>query len=220
MKKIWIMLLGAGLVTIGACTRTETADETAETTTETTTTTTTETVGNMDNDSMYRQRADRYASQLSTDLNLDTTQQRKASTTYYNRTRRYGDLETRYSTDTTGMYQERTTIDRETDAELRSYLTPEQWTQYETNRMNYADTEFKMKTDDMKMKVEGDESKFKSGDTKMKTEGDETKMESGDTKMKTDGDESKYKSGDTKVKSETGESKYKSGDTKIKVETK
>ena len=226
-----MVLACAGTMTFGACTtdnRTAEGDTTDTTTTTTTTETTTETTGTgtADNDAMYREQARTSSQRMATDLRLDTAQQRRLETTYYNRTRRYGDLGTRYSSDTTGMYSERMTIDRETDAELKTYLKPDQYTTYESRRREFfpadfpAGSEVKVKTDDTKMKMEGDESKYKSGDTKMKTEAGESKYQSGDTKVKTEGNESKYKSGDTKVKSEEGEYKYKSGDTKVKVEKK
>ncbi|MDX5345786.1 MAG: hypothetical protein LPK19_00950 [Hymenobacteraceae bacterium] len=200
MKKHWILLAFAGTFMFAACTEdrgttTEVKDSdegenpSLNPTADNTTTYTMDTAAAMDNQSdmeaMYRDRASRISGQMATDLSLDTATRSRVNTIYYNRSLRLGGLDKQYSADTTGRAVQMRTIQTETDQQLKSTLTPDQYKKYESRRMQY------------------DEMKYKNGDTKIKMEGDEAKYKNGDTKMKMEGDETKYKSGDTKIKTET-----------------
>lgn len=93
----------------------------------------------MNNESMYRDRASRTSTQLGTDLQLDDEKQTQAEEIYFDRAQRRADLQQRYSTDTTGMASEMRNIDTETDRQFRDILTDDQYRTYEEGRENYAD---------------------------------------------------------------------------------
>jgi hypothetical protein len=226
MKKLCTLLL-IGSVTLAACNR------------ETKTTEHTETTkvveeqaaaGQGDYEAEYRDRANRMASRLATDLQFDTATQSRVEGVYLNRSRRLAEIEGRYNiqgtnrsgglaadVDTTGMYGEIHSIDVETDNELRNILSPQQFKTYETNRATYY-------SDDVnrEVQVDGEEIKVKTGDIKVKAEPGKSKVETSTYESKVEGDESKYKSktSNTKIKSEPGKTKYETEDAKIKIKEK
>jgi hypothetical protein len=220
MKRLCIMLF-VGSFALAACNRETKTTETTETTTMTGENAA---AGEADYQAEYRDRANRMASQMSTDMQLDTTAQSQVEDVYYDRSRRVAEIHNRYNfkgnnqsgglaADTTGMYGEIHAIDVETDNKLRDILSPIQYKTYETKRSTYFSDGI-----EREVKVDGDEITVKTGDIKVKAEPGESKVETSKYESKIDGDERKYKSKDTKIKSEPGESKYKSGDTKIKKE--
>ena len=222
MKRLCIMLF-VGSFALAACNR---ETKTTETTETTTITDENAAAGQADYEAEHRDRANRMASQMSTDMQLDTSTESQVEEVYYDRSRRVAEIHNRYNfkgnnqsgglaagTDTTGMYGEIHAIDVETDNKLRDILSPIQYKTYETKRTTYFSDGI-----EREVKVDGDEIKVETGDIKVKAEPGESKVETSTYESKIDGDERKYKSKDTKIKSEPGESKYKSGDTKIKQE--
>lgn len=135
--KILSLLVAASLAT-AACQQ--------EKTTETTTTTTTPTEGDTavvisDNDVTARDEARRLAARVAEDLKLtDTVVVTRIEKTYYTRGRTLGELETRYSTDTTGRYLAMRETNDRADEEVRTTLNnPEYYNTYSANRANYGD---------------------------------------------------------------------------------
>lgn len=237
MKK-FLMVLFLGSATLAACNReTKTTDQTK-------TTSVTEDqarAGASDPDDQYRNRANRMASQMATDMQFDTATQSQVEDVYYDRSRQLGEIHSRYNmtgtnqsgglaadVDTAAMFGEIEALDLKTDNALRDILSPLQYKTYETNRsIYYADEmhrdmkrdgeEIKVKTGDIKVKAKPGESKVETSTYESKIEGDETKYKSGDTKIKSEPGKIKYESGDTKIKQELGKTKYKTDDSKVKV---
>ncbi|MGV3504562.1 MAG: hypothetical protein ACO1O1_12715 [Adhaeribacter sp.] len=221
MKKI-NMLIFLGAISLSACsTETKTTDHTDTTTVSDNQAS----AGQADYEAEARDRANRMATRMATDLKFDPATQSKVEGVYYNRNRRVAEIEGRYNmtgtnvsgglsaeVDTTGMYNEIKAIDVETETELRNILSPDQYKSYETNRSVYF-------TDDVNREVEtdGDEIKVKSGDIKVKAEPGESKVETSTYESKIDGEESKFKTKDTKIKSEPGKTKYENENVKIKI---
>lgn len=224
MKKI-NMLIFLGAVSLSAC---STETKKTEHTEETTVSSNQEAAGQADYEAEARDRANRMATRMATDLQFDPATQTKVEGVYYNRNRRVAEIESRYNltgtnqsgglaadVDTTALYREIKAIDVETDTELRNILSPEQYKSYESNRSVYF-------TDDVNREVEtdGEEIKVKTGDIKVKAEPGESKVETSTYESKIDGDESKFKSKDTKIKTEPGKTKYENEDVKIKIKEK
>jgi hypothetical protein len=221
MKKLSMLLL-LGSLALAACNR---ETKTAEHTETTTVTEGQAQAGEADYEAEYRDRANRMADRMATDLQIDTATQSQVEGVYFNRSRRLAEIQSRYNmtgtnqsgglADTTGMYGEIRAIDLETDNALRDLLSPQQYKSYETNRSTYY-------SDDIArdVQVDGEEIKVKTGDIKVKAGPGESKVETSTYESKIEGDESKYKSKEdnTKIKSEPGKTKYESGDTKIKNE--
>jgi hypothetical protein len=225
------MLLFMGALSLAACNRETDKKE------DTDTTTVAESqvqAGEADYEAEYRNRASRMGTRMASDLKFDTATQSQVESVYYNRSRRLAELQNRYhlqgnnqsggqaaGADTTGMYQEMHNIDLDTDKELGTILSPEQFKIYQTNRSSYYDGE--TSTGDATprdVQVEGEEIKVKTGDIKVKAEPGKSKVETSTYESKIDGDETKFKSKDTKIKTEPGKTKYESGDTKIKIKEK
>ncbi len=179
-----------------------------------------------DPEAMYRMRSRRIADKVYTDMKMtDTTMRSKFATTYYNRSKRYGELRTKYQADTMGQYQAMRQAEMETDKEMQTVLTdPKMYKEYETHRMDYSEDKY---MDDASMNgggsgsMSGDEMNggSMSGD-KMSGGSDAEmaagKMEDGDkAKVKIkgeDGSKLKMKNGDVKVKDANGEKTKINGD--------
>lgn len=219
------MLIFLGAISLAAC-----STETKKTahTEETTVTDNQASAGQADYEAEARDRANRMATRMATDLQFDPSTQTKVEGVYYNRNRRVAEIHSRYhmtgtnqsgglaaDADTTGLYSEIKAIDVETDNELRNILSPEQYKSYETNRSVYF-------SDDVTrdVEVDGEEIKVKSGDIKVKAGPGESKVETSTYESKVEGDESKFKTKDTKIKSEPGKTKYENEDVKIKIKEK
>jgi hypothetical protein len=101
-----------------------------------------------------------------------------------NRIDRDGGTMTDTRTSSVDMNAEREIIIADTERELRSVLTPEQYGMYERNKANYDEMKYKNDATDTKLKVDGDETKYKSGDTKIKRDGDEMKIKTENEKIK------------------------------------
>ncbi|WP_400193201.1 T-complex 10 C-terminal domain-containing protein [Hymenobacter sp. B81] len=88
---------------------------------------------------VYQDEANRTADMVATDLSLtDTTQTRRLRTVYYTRARRVGELESQYTTDTTGRYAAIRQVDADTDREVRTVINDDtRYRTYETNRARY-----------------------------------------------------------------------------------
>ncbi|UPL48742.1 T-complex 10 C-terminal domain-containing protein [Hymenobacter sublimis] len=87
----------------------------------------------------YRTEADRLADRIAQDLRLtDTVVVTRVEKTYYTRGRRLNEVNTRYTTDTTGRYAALRQVNDDTDREVRTYITdPAQYRTYQENRNSY-----------------------------------------------------------------------------------
>jgi len=209
MKKMIMLLSCAAALTMASCSqenKTDTADTTTTTTTDATATAST------DNDAMYHSRAQRIAQRMATDMKItDTAVVSRIENTYYNRSRRLGELKTRYASDTTGMAADMRGVSTDTDTEFKGIFTePSQYSAYESSRATYDESNYM--DDDMS----GDNSATASGvaidnstpmkvkdeagnKLKVKKDGDVKIKDSEDNKLKMDGDD-----GTIKVKPEDG----------------
>lgn len=90
-------------------------------------------------DEAYKSRSERIANKYATDMRItDPAMGEKISTAYYNRSKRYGDVKTRYASDTTGMGAAMRDYSTATDAEFKGICTePAQYKSYESSRTNY-----------------------------------------------------------------------------------
>ena len=129
------LLAAASLATV-ACSQEKTVE---------TTTTTTATDPNMAvvlPDTMAaHDEARRLAARVAEDLKLtDTVVVTRIEKTYYTRGRRLGELQTRYSTDTTGRYLAVRQANDQADAEVRTSLNnPAYYNTYSANRASYGE---------------------------------------------------------------------------------
>lgn len=87
----------------------------------------------------YRTEADRLASRIAEDLKLtDTVVVTRIEKTYYTRGRRLNEINTSYSSDTTGRYAAMRSVNDETDRSVKTIVTnPEQYRTYAANRSAY-----------------------------------------------------------------------------------
>ena len=85
--------------------------------------------------------ARRMAARVADDLKLtDTVVVTRIEKTYYTRGRRLGELQTRYSTDTTGRYMAVRQANDQADAEVRTSLNnPAYYNTYSANRASYGE---------------------------------------------------------------------------------
>ncbi|WP_019946565.1 T-complex 10 C-terminal domain-containing protein [Hymenobacter aerophilus] len=91
------------------------------------------------NDNMdYRADADRTVTQIADDLDLDDTS--TVSTIgrgYYDRGRRFAEVNNQYKTDTTGFYAAQRSVNDETDNTVKGVVTEDQYNTYTSNRGTY-----------------------------------------------------------------------------------
>jgi hypothetical protein len=89
----------------------------------------------------YHTDARRLAERVTADLNVNQPDvAARIERTYYNRNRRIGELETRYSTDTTGRYTAYREVNDEADNEIRTTLNnPTAYETYTSRRSEYGD---------------------------------------------------------------------------------
>lgn len=137
MKNSLLLLAGAAALSLASCSS-NTSTETATTTTPTDgamTTTTTKTVS----DETYHSRGNRMADKFATDMKIsDEGTREKLRTAYYNRSKRYDDMMSKYQSDTTGMGAARRQYYTDTDSEFKTILSsPDQYNSYQSSRSNY-----------------------------------------------------------------------------------
>ncbi|RTQ50817.1 hypothetical protein EJV47_09355 [Hymenobacter gummosus] len=215
MKKYLMLLSCAGVLTMVSCSQ----DKSADTATTDTTTTTTDATGSAAmggySDADYNSRADRISSDMATRMKLDEATRAKVRTAYYNRSKRLGELHSKYTTDTTGMAAEMRSVYSDTDTEMKSIFTdPAQYSTYESARGEYMEDRY-MSTDGAmsdgsSMSTDGSMSSDMNGTstgstgTSMGADTDPAKVKvqrDGDVKIKdTDGSKTKIDADDATVK--------------------
>ncbi len=128
-------LLAAATLATAACSQEKTTEVVA-----TTPVTDSNTAVVTEDDVMARDEARRLAARVAEDLKLtDTVVVTRIEKTYYTRGRTLGELETRYSTDTTGRYTAMRETNDRADEEVRTTLNnPDYYNTYSANRANYG----------------------------------------------------------------------------------
>ena len=129
------LLAAASMATV-ACSQ----EKKVETTTTTTATDPNTTVVTPDTMAAHDE-ARRLAARVAEDLKLtDTVVVTRIEKTYYTRGRRLGELQTRYSTDTTGRYMAVRQANDQADSEVRTTLNnPAYYNTYSANRASYGE---------------------------------------------------------------------------------
>ncbi|RPD47066.1 hypothetical protein DNI29_12990 [Hymenobacter sediminis] len=141
MKKTLLLLSAAAAFTMASCSENKTG-ETASTETTTTTTTAPVTSTAYSSEAIER-RADRISADMASKMKFDDATRAKIRTAYVNRGQRIAELQTRYTTDTTGMAAAMRDVYTNTDTELKTILTdPTQYSAYESSRMEYMDDRY------------------------------------------------------------------------------
>ncbi|UOQ98942.1 hypothetical protein MUN81_05480 [Hymenobacter sp. 5317J-9] len=127
-------LLAAATLATAACSQEKKEETTVTTTDGTTATVLPDTMAAHDD-------ARRLAARVAEDLKLtDTVLVTRIERTYYTRGRRLGELDTRYTTDTTGRYAAVRQINDEADEQVRTTLNnPYYYNTYSSNRANYGE---------------------------------------------------------------------------------
>ncbi|WP_139925413.1 T-complex 10 C-terminal domain-containing protein [Hymenobacter sp. DG01] len=145
MNKSLLLLSVASALAVAACNQNKKAANEAATTPSADTAVvvndaTTMAATSTDTDTAaYRTEADRLADRIAQDLRLtDTVVVTRVEKTYYTRGRRLNEVNTRYTTDTTGRYAALRQVNDDTDREVRTYITdPAQYRTYQENRNSY-----------------------------------------------------------------------------------
>lgn len=91
------------------------------------------------NDNMdYRADADRTVNQIANDLEIDdTTTVSTIGRGYYDRGRRFAEVNNRYKTDTTGYYSAQREVNDQTDKTVKGVVNEDQYNTYSSNRGTY-----------------------------------------------------------------------------------
>ncbi|WP_035567983.1 hypothetical protein [Hymenobacter sp. IS2118] len=128
-------LLAAAALATAACSQEKTTEVVA-----TTPVTDSNTAVVTEDDVLARDEARRLAARVAEDLKLtDTVVVTRIEKTYYTRGRTLGELETRYSTDTTGRYLAMRETNDRADEEVRTTLNnPDYYNTYSANRASYG----------------------------------------------------------------------------------
>lgn len=200
MKKTLLLLSAAAAFTMASCSENKTAETTS---TETTTTTTAPVTSTAYSSEAIERRADRISADMADKMKFDEATRARIRTAYVTRGQRIAELQTRYTTDTTGMAAAMRDVYLNTDTELKTILTdPAQYSAYESSRMEYMDDRYMdddtdMAASDMSSDASADmaagstaggEGKLKvkrDGDIKIKdSEGNKAKIDADDATMK------------------------------------
>jgi hypothetical protein len=218
MKNSLLLFVGAAALSMASCSQ----EKTADTTTTTTTAPADATATAMPDTAAYRTRSSRISEKFITDMKItDPAMQGKIRTAYYNRSKRYGEMKSKYASDTTGMASAMRQYNTDTDAEFKSVITdPTQYQSYESSRSTYDESNY-MDDASSANTMPADNSGAMSSSTDM-TSGaavkeSKTKMENG-AKIKLKDDGTVKTKGDLSSAEELKDSKTKLEDgTKIKI---
>lgn len=136
MKNHLLLFVGAAALSLTSCSQEKTAD--------TTTTTTTDATMAMPDTAAYRTRSQQIADKYASDMKItDEATRAKLRTAYYNRSKRYGEMKSRYASDTTGMAAAMRQYNTDTDTEFQGVLTdPAQYQSYQSSRSTYDEANY------------------------------------------------------------------------------
>jgi len=217
MKNSLLLFVGAAALSLASCSQEKTTD-----TTTTTTAPADATAVAMPDTASYRSRSNRVSEKFITDMKItDPAMQSKVRTAYYNRSKRYGEMKSKYASDTTGMAAAMRQYNTDTDTEFQGVLTdPAQYQSYQSSRSTYDEANY-MDDASSATTMPADNSATASSSTDM-TSGvgvkeSKTKMENG-AKIKLKDDGTVKTKGDLTNAEELKDSKTKLDDgSKIKV---
>jgi len=138
MKNSLLLFVGAAALSLASCSQEKATDTTTTTTTEGATATA------MPDTAAYRSRSSRVSEKFITDMKItDPAMQSKVRTAYYNRSKRYGEMTSKYASDTTGMAGAMRQYNTDTDTEFQSVLTdPSQYQSYQSSRSTYDESNY------------------------------------------------------------------------------
>jgi hypothetical protein len=138
MKNSLLLIAGAAALSLASCSQEKTTDTT------TTTTTDANTAVMQPDTAIYRSRSQRVADKFVSDMKItDEATKNKIRTAYYNRSKRYGEMKSKYASDTTGMAAAMRQYNTDTDTEFQSVLTdPAQYQSYQSSRTTYDESNY------------------------------------------------------------------------------
>ena len=139
MKNSLLLFVGAAALSLASCSQEKTTD-----TTTTTTAPADATAVAMPDTASYRSRSNRVSEKFITDMKItDPAMQGKVRTAYYNRSKRYGEMTSKYATDTTGMGAAMRQYNTDTDTEFQGVITdPAQYQSYQSSRSTYDESNY------------------------------------------------------------------------------
>ncbi|RZK20479.1 MAG: hypothetical protein EOO56_12670 [Hymenobacter sp.] len=138
MKNSLLLFAGAAAFSLASCSQEKSTETNA------TTTPADGTAMSMPDTATYRTRANRVSEKFISDMKItDPAMQGKIRTAYYNRSKRYGEMKGKYSSDTTGMAAAMRQYNTDTDTEFQGVLTdPAQYQSYQSSRSNYDENNY------------------------------------------------------------------------------
>ena len=130
--KGYLFLVAGAVLSLASCSQKKTTGTTTSAASEPGTTTT----STIYNDNAYKARSQRIADKYAAGTKItDPALRTKIRTAYYNRSKRYGELHTRYASDTTGMAAAVRDANAATDQEFKDiYTDPTQYQAHEPSR--------------------------------------------------------------------------------------
>ncbi|MFD1468739.1 hypothetical protein ACFQ48_10935 [Hymenobacter caeli] len=144
--KNYLFLVAGTALSLASCSQIKKTDTTTTTGTpgDSTAMKSTMTSNTMYTDEAYKTRSQRIADKYAADMKVtDPAMREKIRTAYYNRSKRLGELHTKYATDTTGQSAATREAMTATDTEFKSiYTDPAQYKSYESSRTNYDETNY------------------------------------------------------------------------------
>jgi hypothetical protein len=148
MKKIGLIIFGAGIFLLTACEgdrNTATNDTITETSThgqvERSGTTAAGGMDAADHDSLYRREAIQTTNQMAADLNLDEEAQEIAEEIFYHRARRRAEVKEQFADNEYRFEKEMQEIEESVDQQLLGIMSYEQQKNYVQHRENYLDVD-------------------------------------------------------------------------------
>ena len=225
MKNCLFLFVGAAALSLASCSQEKTTDTTTVTAPADATATA------MPDTAMYRTRSSRVSEKFITDMKItDPAMQSKVRTAYYNRSKRYGEMKSKYASDTTGMASAMRQYNTDTDTEFQGVLTdPAQYQSYQSSRTTYDESNY-MDDASSATTMPADNSDASASTSSDMTSGvgvkeSKTKMENGakiklkdDGTVKTKGDLTNAEElKDSKTKLEDGSKIKVKGDGTVKV---
>ena len=138
MKNSLLLFAGAAALSLASCSQEKTTDTT------TTTTPADATAAMQPDTAVYRSRSQRVADKFVSDMKItDEATKNKIRTAYYNRSKRYGEMTSKYASDTTGMAAAMRQYNTDTDTEFQGVLTePAQYQSYQSSRTTYDESSY------------------------------------------------------------------------------
>lgn len=140
MNKSLLFFSAAASLAVASCTQDKPAAVDAATTPAADTAVVVDNAAMATDTAAYRTEADRLAARIADDLKLtDTVVVTQVTNTYYTRGRRLNEVNSRYTTDTTGRYAALRQVNDETDRQVKTYVSEPQYNTYTSNRGTYYD---------------------------------------------------------------------------------